>query len=68
MNTSSIATRRMFSGWIMLDSIQKAVSVIWEEGAQVNNYAWLIGFGNNLMIQFADDGGDYVSSLFFLLH
>lgn len=64
MNTSSSATRRMMSGWIMLDSIQKAVSVIWEEGAQVNNYAWLIGFGNNLMIQFADDGGDYVQIYF----
>lgn len=64
MNTSSIATRRMMSGWIMLDSISQSVIVVWEEGAQVNNYAWLVGFGNSLMIQFADDGGDYVQIYF----
>lgn len=64
MNTSSSATRRMMSGWIMMDRITQAVSVVWEEGAQVNNYAWLIGFGNSLMIQFADDGGDYVQIYF----
>ena len=51
---------RYFGGWLMLDRISQTLSVIWEEGAQVNNIAMLNGFGNNLVIQIADAGEDYV--------
>jgi hypothetical protein len=59
MNDTSSATRRYMGGWIMLDSIAKNLVVIWEEGAQVNNFAFLNGFGNALMFQAADAAGDY---------
>lgn len=62
MNKASNATNRYMGGWIQLDRIIQALSVIWEEGAQVNNYALLVGFGNFAMWQFADDGGDYVQA------
>ncbi len=62
MNTSSTTQRRYMGGWVQVDRIIQALSVIWEEGAQVNNYALLIGFGNAAMWQFADDGGDYVQA------
>jgi hypothetical protein len=52
--------RRYIGGWIMLDRISQTLSVIWEEGAQVNNMALLNGFGNNAMFQIADAGEDYV--------
>ncbi len=62
MNTSSTAQRRYMGGWIMLDRVLQGLTVIWEEGAQVNNYALLIGYGNRAVWQFADDGGDYVQA------
>ncbi len=62
MNTTSSAQRRYMGGWVQVDRIIQALSVVWEEGAQVNNYALLIGFGNTAMWQFADDGGDYVQA------
>lgn len=62
MNTSTSATRRLMGGWIMLDRVSQTLSVVWEEGAQVNNYALLNGFGNSLIWQFADASGDYVQA------
>lgn len=59
MNTLA-ANRRYIGGWIMLDKISQTLSVIWEEGASVNNIALLNGFGNNIMFQIADANDDYV--------
>jgi hypothetical protein len=59
MNTSAIA-RRYVGGWFMLDRVSKTLSVIWEEGAQVNNMALLNGFGNNAVFQIANASDDYV--------
>lgn len=59
MNTSANA-RRYIGGWIQLDSISQTLSVVYEEGAQVNNIAFLNGFGNNLMMQVANASDDYV--------
>ena len=59
MNITITANRRYVGGWIQVDKIAQSLDVIWEEGAQVNNFALLNGFGNNLMFQFADAGGDY---------
>lgn len=60
MNTSSTAQRRYIGGWLQVDRVSQALAVLYEEGAQINNFAMLNGFGNALMFQFADDGGDYV--------
>jgi hypothetical protein len=59
MNTSE-QSRRYIGGWFMLDRISQTLSVIWEEGAQVNNMALLNGFGNNATFQIADANEDYV--------
>tara|TARA_R110002153_G_scaffold116569_1_gene260241 strand:- start:6276 stop:9188 length:2913 start_codon:yes stop_codon:yes gene_type:complete len=53
-------SRRYIGGWFMLDRISQTLSVIWEEGAQINNMALLNGFGNNAMFQIADAVDDYV--------
>ncbi len=60
MNVTVQANRRYIGGWIQVDRVSLALAVLYEEGAQINNFALLNGFGNNLMFQFADDGGDYV--------
>ena len=62
MNVGSPQTRRWMGGWIQLDSIQQELRVIYEEGAQINNIAYLIGFGNILLAQVADTGDDYVQA------
>jgi len=61
MNTSALA-RRYIGGWIQLDSVSQTLSVIYEEGAQVNNMALLNGFGNNAMFQIANAADDYVQT------
>jgi hypothetical protein len=64
MNVTITANRRYVGGWIMLSNISQNLYVIWEEGAQVNNFALLGGFGNNLIFQFADANGDYAQAFF----
>ena len=59
MNTSNIA-RRYIGGWFMVDRLSQTLSVIYEEGAQVNNMALLNGFGNNAVFQIANASDDYV--------
>ncbi len=59
MNSSS-QSRRYFGGWFRLNNISQGLSVIYEEGAQVNNIAFLNGFGNNAMVQIANANDDYV--------
>lgn len=59
MNTSA-QSRRYIGGWMMLNNISQTLSVIYEEGAQVNNIAFLNGFGNNLVMQIANASDDYV--------
>ncbi len=63
MNTSS-QSRRYIGGWIQLDSVSQGLSVIYEEGAQVNNIALLNGFGNNAMMQIANANDDYIQTYF----
>lgn len=60
MNVTVTANRRYIGGWIQLNGISQILSVLYEEGAQVNNIAFLNGFGNNLMIQVADTGDHYL--------
>lgn len=64
MNITIAANRRYVGGWIQLSGVSQTLSVIWEEGAQVNNFALLNGFGNNPIFQYADAGGDYVQAYF----
>ena len=59
MNTSS-QNRRYFGGWFQLSNVSQGLAVIYEEGAQVNNIAFLNGFGNNAMVQIANASDDYV--------
>lgn len=59
MNTSSIP-RRYIGGWFQVNNVSQTLSVIWEEGAQVNNIAFLNGFGNNAMFQIANASDDYI--------
>lgn len=63
MNTSS-QNRRYIGGWFQLDSVSQTLSVIYEEGAQVNNIALLNGFGNNAMFQIANAADDYIQTYF----
>jgi len=43
--------KRSIGGWIMIDSIQKFQVILYKEGGGANNIAFLLGFGNKLMIQ-----------------
>lgn len=55
-------TRRYMGGWVQVDSVAQELTVLYEEGAQVNNIAFLLGFGNTLMAQAADTSDDYVQA------
>lgn len=61
MNTVALS-RRWMGGWIELDRIFQPPSVLYEEGAQINNLAFVVGWGNVLMAQAADTGDDYVQA------
>ena len=61
MNLSS-KKERTFGGWIKLGDIQQSLSALYKEGAQVNNFAFLMGLGNVLMAQQADTGDDNVQA------
>jgi hypothetical protein len=62
MNVTVTAARRYIGGWIQLDSIHQTLCVLYEEGAQVNNMAIMLGFGNIVMVQVADTGDDYAQA------
>ena len=51
MNEGTPKTRRTMGGWMMIDSIQQELVVVYEEGATVRNYAFLLGIGNTLLAQ-----------------
>lgn len=55
MNNASNPVRSM-GGWVRLGSIAKPPSTIFKEGGGVNNFAFVIGFGNNLIAQAVDQG------------
>ena len=63
MNTANIS-RRYIGGWFQVDNVSQTLSVIYEEGAQVNNIALLNGFGNNAMFQIANAADDYIQTYF----
>jgi len=56
MNDGS-QTRRVMGGWFMIDNIQTQLACIYEEGAQINNYCFILGIGNTILCQAVDDGG-----------
>jgi len=51
MNIGTPKPRRTMGGWIQVDSIQKAMVCIYEEGAQIRNYCFIMGLGNALLCQ-----------------
>jgi hypothetical protein len=62
MNSGTV-NERTFGGWIMLGGIQSAVGVIYKEGGQVQNLAFITGLGNTLVAQMADnDAGNNVQA------
>lgn len=59
INDGSISTRTM-GGWIRFSEIQDSFVMIYEEGGNVNNVAFLMGVGGILIAQLADTGDDNV--------
>ncbi len=53
---------RLMGGWIRLQTIQKGLACIYEEGGGVNNIAFFSGLGNVLIAQQADTGDDNVQA------
>jgi len=58
----AIQTERTFGGWVKFGSLQKPMSVVYKEGGGVNNLAFIMGFGNIMMAQFADTNDDNVQA------
>lgn len=57
MNITISAKERTLSMWIELGSVQKSLSCLWKEGGSVQNLAFLLGVGNRLVAQLADNAG-----------
>lgn len=51
---------RTFSTWFQADDLSSP-TVIWEEGAQVNNFAINVGVARNVQVQAADDNEYYLT-------
>lgn len=62
MNINS-ETRRAMGGWVRLSSIAEPPTSIYKEGGSVNNFAILLGFGNNIIFQ-AVDQSDFELQVF----
>lgn len=56
MNITNTLQQRTVCGWIELGGIQQSLSAIWKEGGGVQNLAFLLGMGNELLAQQADTG------------
>lgn len=51
---------RSFSMWFLCESLENP-TVIWEEGAGVNNFAAMAGVARNVSVQAADQGAYYLT-------
>lgn len=51
---------RTFSTWFQADDLSSP-TVIWEEGAGVNNFAIAVGVARNVQVQAADEGAYYLT-------
>jgi len=54
MNITIDAQQRTLCAWIQLNSIQHPLGCIFKEGAQIQNMAFLAGYGNIILAQMAD--------------
>ena len=45
--------------WVKLDRIHKLPAIIYKEGGNVNNFYFLVGFGNRLLVNVADSNKNF---------
>jgi len=57
-NIGTGASKRTIGGWVQLDRVHKTPSGIYKEGAQVNNLYMVVGYGNTILANQADSGGN----------
>jgi len=57
MNITDTHAERTLAFWFKINNIQQPMAAIWKEGGGVQNLAFIIGLGNQLMFQLADVAG-----------
>lgn len=62
MNITIDSAERTVAGWIQLGGIQQSVGAIWKEGGSVQNLAFIVGIGNQLLAQGADTPGNAINA------
>jgi hypothetical protein len=62
MNITITSDERTLSFWLQLDEIQHDLASIWKEGGGVQNLAFLVGYGNELLFQGADNPGNAINA------
>ena len=58
MNVTINAQRRTLGCWVQTGSIQHPLGCIYKEGAQIQNLAFLLGYGGIVLAQMADTPGN----------
>ena len=58
MNITITAAERNLSMWVQLGGVQESLAAIFKEGGAIQNLAFLVGYGNQLLAQMADTVGN----------
>ena len=53
-NITNLLSERYIFAWVTFDRLHKLPVAFWEEGGGVNNFYFIIGFGNTLLANVAD--------------
>jgi len=62
MNITITSGERTVAGWVQLGGIQQSLGAIWKEGGGVQNLAFVVGVGNVLLAQGADNPGNAINA------
>ena len=62
MNITVISAERTIAYWLQLDGIQHSLAAVFKEGAQIQNLAFLVGYGNVILFQGADTPGNAINA------
>jgi len=62
MNIVNDSDERTISFWLQIGGIQHQLAAFWKEGGTIQNLVFMIGYGNVLLFQGADDPGNAINA------
>lgn len=62
MNVTNVLDERTIAFWLQVNEVVEPLACIWKEGGGVQNLCFLLGYGNTLIFQGADSGGNPIEN------